>query len=119
MTFARKTSVALATMVVGLVLQWGGFVAGEKTQTAEAVHTIVYTMVIGASVLLVAALLVVFTFKLNKQTHKILVDEIDRLKNNGSKLKVDPQTKEVVENLTGFKYEDIWKDNNESKIKSA
>lgn len=119
MTFARKTSVALATMLVGLVLQYGGFVAGEKTQTAEAVHTIVYTMVIGASVLLVAALLVVFTFKLNKQTHKILVDEIERLKNNGSKRTVDPKTKEVVENLTGFNYEDVWKDNNEQKLKKA
>ncbi|MEH7118512.1 MFS transporter [Neobacillus vireti] len=118
MTFARKSSVALATFCVGLILQWGGFVAGQKTQTPEAVHTIVYTLAIGASVLLIGALLVVFSFKLNKDTHKILVNEIERLKNNGSKLKVDSKTKSVVENLTGFKYEDVWH-NNESEIKSA
>lgn len=119
MTFARKSSVALATFCVGLILQWGGFVAGQKTQTPEAVHTIVYTLAIGASVLLIGALLVVFSFKLNKDTHKILVNEIERLKNNGSKHRVDSKTKSVVENLTGFKYEDVWKENNESELTSA
>ncbi|MBP3041902.1 MFS transporter, partial [Bacillaceae bacterium Marseille-Q3522] len=113
MTFTRKTSVALATFCVGLILQWGGFVAGEKTQTAEAVQTIVYTLVFGASILLVGAILIVFTFKLNKETHKILVNEIERLKNNGSKLAVNQKTREVVENLTGYKYEDVWKDKSE------
>ncbi|MGG3919475.1 MFS transporter [Parageobacillus thermoglucosidasius] len=118
MTFTRKTSVALSTFCVGLILQWGGFVAGEKTQTPEAVHTIVYILVFASALLLIGALLIVFTFKLNKENHKILINEIERLKNNGSKLTVDPKTKEVVEILTGVKYEDVWKDNNE-KITTA
>ncbi|KES15064.1 Glutamyl-tRNAGlu reductase, partial [Gilliamella apicola SCGC AB-598-B02] len=47
---------------------------------------------------------------LNKQTHTILVAEIERLKNNGSKNDVSEQTRKVVENLTGHKYEHLWRD---------
>ncbi|MCB2307102.1 MFS transporter [Clostridium estertheticum] len=110
MTFTRKSSVAVATLIVGLILEYGGFVKGGATQTPQVMHVIAYTMVIGSIVLLVMALLVTFTFKLNKQTHIILTKEIERLKNNGSKLDVDPKTKEVVEDLTGYKYEDVWKE---------
>ncbi|MEH6946867.1 MFS transporter [Bacillus sp. JJ634] len=108
MTFFRKTSVAIATMIVGVVLEWGGFVKGETVQSPEAIQTIVYTLVIGTIGLLLIALCMAFTFKLNKQTHSILVNEIDRLKNNGSKLDVDPKTKEVVEALTGYDYDKVW-----------
>lgn len=119
MTFTRKSTVALATFFVGVILQFGGYTAGATTQTPQAVHTIVYTMVIGSSLLLIAALAVVFTFKLNKNTHQILVAEIDRLKDNGSKREVDPETRAVVENLTGYKYEDVWKETKVDTIKSS
>lgn len=110
MTFTRKSSVALATFVVGLILQYGGFVKGRSVQPPAVMQTIANTMVIGAISLLIIALLFTFTFHLNKQTHLILTKEIDRLKNNGSKLDVDPKTKEVVEDLTGYKYEDVWQE---------
>ncbi len=120
MTFTRKSTVALATFFVGIVLQFGGFTAGQSTQTPQAVHTIVYTLVFGSALLLVAALLVVFTFKLNRKTHKILVNEIERLKNNGVKKDVDPETKEIVEALTGYKYDDIWEEKQkEIPVKTA
>ncbi|GGH82477.1 oligogalacturonide transporter [Pullulanibacillus pueri] len=108
MTFFRKSSTALATFLVGVVLQFGGFVEGADTQSTHAVHTIVYVLVIGVGALLLLSLIAAFTFKLNKETHGILVDEIHRLKNNGSKQQVDPKTKEVVEALTGYKYENLW-----------
>ncbi|MNL89306.1 hypothetical protein D3C87_2195420 [compost metagenome] len=62
----------------------------------------------GASALLVLALIFAWTFKLNKKTHGVLVKEVDRLKLNGSKSQVDPETKKIVEDLTGYKYEKIW-----------
>jgi oligogalacturonide transporter len=108
MTFARKSSVAVATMAVGLLLEFGGFVEGSKTQSPEAIQTIVLTLVLGTSALIIIALIIAFTFKLNKNTHEILVDEITRLKNNGSKADVDPKTKKVVEDLTGYDYEKVW-----------
>lgn len=38
------------------------------------------------------------------------MDEVERLKNNGSKEEVTPETKTIVENLTGYKYENVWKE---------
>ncbi|WP_251551080.1 MFS transporter [Neobacillus muris] len=108
MTFFRKSSVALATFLVGAVLEAGGFVQKASVQPDSAVHTIVGIMLIGVVGLLLVALIAAFTFKLNKQTHGILVDEINRLKNNGRKEDVDPETKVVVEALTGYKYEKLW-----------
>jgi oligogalacturonide transporter len=115
MTFTRKSSVAIATFVVGLILEYGGFAKGSVIQTPEVMQTIAYTLVIGSSALLVIALIFTFSFKLNKETHLILVKEIDRLKNNGSKLDVDLKTKEVVEDLTGYRYEDVWNEISTSK----
>lgn len=115
MTFTRKSSVAIATFVIGVVLQTSGFVKGREVQPLEVVQTISYTLVIGCTSLLVLALIFVVTFKLNKQTHSILVNEVERLKNNGSKADVDSKTKEVVENLTGYKYEDVWKESSTSQ----
>jgi len=114
MTFARKSSVAIATFIVGLILQYGGFVKGRAVQPHQVMQTIANTMVIGSIGLLVIALLFTFTFKLNKQTHLVLTKEIERLKNNGSKLDVDPKTKIIVEDLTGYKYEDVWNENSMS-----
>ncbi|ULO08790.1 MFS transporter [Paenibacillus sp. 19GGS1-52] len=108
MTFGRKTTVAIATFCVGLVLQESGFVKGETHQTALAISTISNTLLIGSGTLLLLALLFALTFKLNKRTHGILVTEVERLKNNGSKQDVTPETKAVVENLTGYRYEDVW-----------
>lgn len=108
MTFFRKSSVALATLLVGAILESGGFVQKAATQPVSAVHTIVGIMIFGVIGLLLIALIASFTFKLNKETHGILVDEVNRLKNNGSKENVDPKTKEVVEALTGYKYDKLW-----------
>lgn len=37
--------------------------------------------------------------------------KLNVLKNGGLKDDVDSNTKEVVESLTGYKYEDVWKQN--------
>lgn len=108
MTFFRKASVAFATFLVGAVLELGGFVEGAVVQSSQAIHTIVYIMIFGVGGLLLISLIAAFTFKLDKESHSILVEEIKRLKNSGRKEDVDPKTKEVVETLTGYKYEKLW-----------
>ena len=110
MTFSRKTTVAIATFVVGFILQEGGFVKGSQIQPPEAVHTIAMTLFIGTAGLLILALWQALTFHLNKQTHKIFVDEVERLKNNGSRAAVTPETRRIVEDLTGVRYEKLWPD---------
>lgn len=108
MTFTRKTTVAIATFVVGLLLQAGGFVKGSQTQPPEAVHMIAMLMFIGTAGLLILALWQALTFRLNKQTHQIFVQEVERLRANGSKAAVEPQVRRIVEDLTGYDYDTLW-----------
>ncbi|WP_052282545.1 MFS transporter [Kluyvera genomosp. 1] len=108
MTFSRKTTVAIATFAVGVMLQEGGFVKGSQVQPESAVNTIAMMLFIGTAGLLLIALWQALTFHLNKQTHKIFVDEVERLKANGSKLDVTPQARHIVEDLTGYSYDDLW-----------
>ncbi|MFP7225465.1 MFS transporter [Priestia filamentosa] len=116
MTFFRKSSVALATFLVGAILEGGGFVQNATSQPVGAVHAIIGIMIFGVGGLLLISLIAAFTFKLNKETHSILVAEIDRLKNNGSKDDVDQKTKEVVEALTGYKYEKLWGNDKKTQL---
>ena len=102
MTFSRKTTVAIATFIVGLLLQSGGFVKGSQVQPESAVNMIASLLFIGTAGLLMLALWQALTFRLNKRTHKIFVDEVERLKANGAKSDVQPETREVVEDLTGY-----------------
>lgn len=108
MTFSRKTTVAIATFVVGLMLQEGGFVKGSLVQPESAVNTIALLLFAGTAGLLLIALWQAVTFHLNKRTHKIFVDEVERLKAKGSKRDVTPETRKIVEDLTGYSYDDLW-----------
>ena len=87
----------------------GGFVKGQATQPESVITTIANILLYGCIGLLILALIFAITFKLNKRTHGILVDEVERLKAGGSKADVTPETREIVENLTGYKYENVWK----------
>ncbi|AXF64874.1 MFS transporter [Leclercia sp. W17] len=108
MTFSRKTTVDIATFVVGLLLQSGGFVKGSQVQPPEAIHTIAMLMFIGTAGLLMLALWQALTFRLNKQTHQIFVEEVERLRANGAKTVVDPHVRRIVEDLTGHDYDSLW-----------
>ncbi|HED1541946.1 TPA: MFS transporter [Kluyvera cryocrescens] len=108
MTFSRKTTVAIATFAVGVMLQEGGVVKGSQVQPESAVNTIAMMLFIGTAGLLLIALWQALTFHLNKQTHKIFVDEVERLKAHGSKQDVTPQARHIVEDLTGYSYDDLW-----------
>jgi oligogalacturonide transporter len=120
MTFSRKTTVAIATFIVGLLLQSGGFVKGSQIQPESAVNTIASLLFIGTAGLLLIALWQALTFRLNKRTHKIFVDEVERLKAHGAKSDVQPETRSVVEDLTGYRYEELWcNDESASHLKPA
>ena len=108
MTFTRKTTVAIATFAVGLLLQSGGFVKGSPTQPPEAVHTIAMLMFIGTAGLLLLALWQALTFRLNKETHRIFVGEVERLRAGGAKEAVEPNVRRIVEDLTGHDYATLW-----------
>jgi oligogalacturonide transporter len=107
MTFVRKTLQALAVMSVGLVLQAGGFASGSSTQTPGAVQTITLVMIGGTLVLLLFGFIVSTRFRLNRHTHAVLMAEIDRFKYRPG---TEPTRadREIVEDLTGWRYEQLW-----------
>lgn len=107
MTFVRKSTVAVATFV-GIILNASGYVKGKAVQSIQAQNAITNILVFGTGVLILFALIFALTFKLNKKTHSVIKNELNRLKAGGSKEDVEPETKEVVEELTGYKYENIW-----------
>ena len=65
-------------------------------------------MFIGTAGLLMLALWQALTFRLNKQTHQIFVEEVERLRANGAKTAVDPDVRRIVEDLTGHDYDSLW-----------
>lgn len=105
---ALLASARLPIVIVGVMLQEGGFVKGSQIQPESAVNTIAILLFVGTAGLLLIALWQAVTFHLNKRTHKIFVDEVDRLKAHGLKQNVTPETRRVVEDLTGYAYEDLW-----------
>ncbi len=108
MSFSRKASMALDIMCVGFVLELSGFVEGATSQSESARNMIADILLFGSGGLIVLAFMTALNFKLNRQTHTVVVKEIARLRQGGSKANVSPEVKQVVEQLTGVKYEDMW-----------
>ncbi|MDR3116778.1 MAG: MFS transporter [Bifidobacteriaceae bacterium] len=121
MTFFRKSTGAVATWIAGVLLNISGFKPAPKDSSVEAIHNyaatlsnavadkIVLIFFFGTVLLIIVALIVSFSFRLNRHTHAILVKEIDRLEAGGSKNDVKPEAKNVAEKLTGHPYADLWK----------
>lgn len=112
MTFTRKSTTALATFLVGVILQESGFVASATTQSTTAINGIVGILFFGTVGLVGISLVISFKFKLSKKTHSIMINEINRLKNNGSMEQADDETRSVLKALTGWDYEKLWGNNN-------
>jgi oligogalacturonide transporter len=107
MTFIRKTSQAAAVMGVGMLLQAGGFVSGDKIQSPEAVRTIMLVMTLGTLTLLGMGWVVSLRFRLNRDTHTVLMDEVRRFKEQPGTTP-DAENRRIVEDLTGWRYEQLW-----------
>lgn len=98
-------------LLVAALIQATGFTSNATTQPANTVTalTILYTIVPMA--VLVIGIILSFRFKLTVKNHKILLDEIARVRAGGKPEDVDPETRKVVEALSGFKYERCWGNN--------
>lgn len=112
MTFARKSTVALATFLIGVFLDAGGFINGQTHQPKSAQNAIIILITVVVIVLVGLALLEALTWKLDKKTHGIIVDEINRLKKGGDVEAATDTVKNTCKQLTGFEYsaiKNVWK----------
>lgn len=112
MTFFRKSTGAVAAWVAGLALEGIGYDSATMTTHATTPHGVqvgIVMIFIGIPILLIALSLVMAQkFKLNRETHEILKNELERLEDGGLKVDVKPEAKEIVEMLTGHTYETCW-----------
>ena len=101
MTFSRKTTVAIATFCGAVITEWR--LCEGQPDTAGGGHSYHRNVDVHRYCGLThLALWQALTFHLNKRTHKIFVDELDRLKANGSPQLVSAEARRVVEDLTGY-----------------
>jgi len=121
MTLVRKIAQGITIAGIGGMLSLIGFVSPEivvvngipkavaQVQSPETLANLKLLFFATPVVFLVVGFLISLKFKITPETHKILTDEIARLKAGGSKVDVSPATKAVCEELTGSKYEELYK----------
>lgn len=110
MTFVRKMTQSAAVFAVTSIMSWGGFVSGAQVQSDAAIRTLALVLGIGTVGVLAFGILVSTRFRLNAATHDVLMAEIDRLK-AGDTAPPSPDTRAVVEDLSGWRYEQLWGNN--------
>jgi oligogalacturonide transporter len=107
MTFVRKLMQSIAIFVVTQILDAAGLVPGTLAQPAGVVTTVLMIMGIGTLGILAFGFVVSTRFRLNRETHAVLMTEIERFR---TKAGGEPPAanRAVVEDLTGWKYENLW-----------
>lgn len=107
MTFVRKLTQAIAVAGVGALMSFGGFEKDATVQPPEAIMTIALILGIGTITMLIFGIAVSLRFKLDPRTHAVLMDEIDRFKNDPDTPASD-EARAIVEDLSGWPHEKLW-----------
>jgi len=107
MTFVRKLMQSAAIFAVGLILDAVGLVPNTKMQPRHVVDAAVLIMIIGSLGVMVFGFVVSLRFKLNRDTHAVLMTEIERLK-AGERAPSSAENRAIVEDLSGWRYEELW-----------
>lgn len=107
MTLVRKLTQSLALTATGFIIQAGGYQSGAAVQPESAFHTVVAVLVAAPIIIMILGAIASWNFRLNAGTHAVLIREVERLRGGATK----PETAEsgqIVESLTGWKYEHLW-----------
>jgi oligogalacturonide transporter len=107
-----KVSYGIEQLLLTVVLAAFGFVKGTGEQPQSAVIGIGVMAIAFPLVLLGITWVVSIKLKLTKENHKVLIDEVNRVKAGGAKSEVTQEAKAAIEELTGFAYENCFGNNN-------
>jgi len=116
MTLVRKLAQSAAIICTGWIIDFGGYVspkggaAEAVQQTPQAIAVITWLLILGPILVMLAGLVVSWRFRLNARTHNVLMAEIDHLR-AGGKDPTSPEARAVVEDLSGWKYDQLWGQN--------
>lgn len=109
MQFCRQLAIGLGLFLAGKILAVSGFVKGAATQPPEVGEGVRMALEYAPLLCLGTGIALSLLFRLDPANHRILLAEIGRLKDGGSKDYVSPETRKVCETLTGLKYENLWR----------
>lgn len=112
-----KLASAMEGFLLGVGLAAFGFEKGAGQQSATAIDGVLFMTIVVPIVLCVIVYLISRNLKLTKETHKLLVDEVHRIRAGGSMDEVTPETRYAVEALTGWKYEQCFGHNDLMRLK--
>lgn len=107
MTFVRKVMQSAAILIATQILNLSGLIPRTMDQPANVVTTVIAVIAIGPLAIMFFGFLVSLRFRLNSQTHAVLMEEIDRFRNRPG-TEPPAENRAVVEDLTGWKYEELW-----------
>ncbi len=108
MSFIRQLTQALTLFIFSQALFLIGYVA-NTAQTPETLSKLKTMFFAAPFALIVLGILAGLKFGITPATHAVLMKEIHRLKEGGSRSDVDPETRAVCEKLTGHRYEMLYR----------
>jgi len=114
MTFTRKVTQAFSILLVGVILDYSGFVSGADIQTDGALTGLKVALLLGTALFLLFGFISSYRFGLDKKAHQTLVEEVERLKEGGELHHASDHVKEVIEDLTGWGHAETWGNNDVS-----
>ena len=107
MTFVRKLMQSAAIFVVSQILNFAGLIPKSASQPDSVVHAVLWIMGFGVLTVLAFGFVVSLRFRLNRETHAVLMTEIQRFKDQ-SGTQPSAENRRIVEDLTGWPYERLW-----------
>ncbi|AJI58834.1 MFS/sugar transport family protein [Francisella tularensis subsp. holarctica LVS] len=110
MSSVRKVSQGLIVLpLIGLILQMIGYNPHLAYQSASTLSSLRYVFIFVPIILILIGIYFSTRFKITPKNFEIIKDEISRLEKGGSKAEVNQEVKIVCEDLTGTKYENLYK----------
>ncbi len=103
-----KLASAAEGFLLGAGLALFGFEKGAGEQTAMAIDGVLVMTIVVPIIMCVIVYFISRNLTLTKENHKLLVDEVHRIRNGGKMEDVTPETRKAVESLTGWKYEECF-----------
>ncbi|HTU65112.1 MAG TPA: MFS transporter [Steroidobacteraceae bacterium] len=107
MTFVRKLMQSVAIFIVTQILDAAGLIPGTLQQPPGVVTAVLLIMGCGTLGILAFGFVVSTRFRLDRDTHAVLMTEIERFRKPDGTAP-SPQSRAVVEDLTGWKYDELW-----------
>jgi oligogalacturonide transporter len=107
MTFVRKVMQSAAILLATQILNLAGLIPKTMEQPDTVVNTVIALVAIGPLAIMLFGFAVSLRFRLNREPHAVLMEEIARFRTHPGTTP-PAANRAVVEDLTGWKYEELW-----------